>query len=48
MRSFLLRLSCLVLITLTVAACDKCGEPVKFNAPWDGLLPKTCVSPTPR
>jgi hypothetical protein len=29
----------LLLACLTLAGCDKCGNPVKFNAP---SLPKSC------
>lgn len=35
----MLRIGCLVVIAAGVAGCDKCGTPVKFNAP---SLPNTC------
>lgn len=39
MRSTALRLAGLLLVAVLLSACDKCGEPVKFNAPWKT---KTC------
>jgi hypothetical protein len=37
------RLACrgatLMLIAASLAGCDKCGDPVKLNAPWDS---KSC------
>jgi len=32
-------LAAVALAALALAGCDKCGDPVKFNAP---SLPKTC------
>ncbi len=29
----------LILASLALAGCDKCGDPIKFNAP---SLPKSC------
>jgi hypothetical protein len=39
MRRTILRLTCLLVIAVGAAACDKCGTPVKFNAP---SLPHAC------
>lgn len=38
-RGVLSRLAGLLLATLLVAGCDKCGDRVKFNAP---SLPNAC------
>jgi hypothetical protein len=39
MRRFALSFAALLLASLVLAGCDKCGEPVKFNTP---SLPNTC------
>jgi hypothetical protein len=39
MRRFLLQISGAMLAALFLAACDRCGDPAKLNAP---SLPKTC------
>lgn len=39
MRRFVFSLAGLLLASLALAGCDKCGEPVKFNTPG---LPNTC------
>ncbi|HET6378065.1 MAG TPA: hypothetical protein VFG05_07130 [Methylocella sp.] len=33
MRRLALALACLTFLCLLAAGCDKCGEPVKINAP---------------
>jgi hypothetical protein len=33
------RCATLLLIAASLAGCDKCGDPVKLNAPWDS---KSC------
>ncbi|WP_158808218.1 hypothetical protein [Beijerinckia sp. L45] len=39
MQRTILRLACLLVVTLGAAGCDKCGTPVKFNAP---SVPNAC------
>jgi hypothetical protein len=39
MRRILLTLAGLFLASFSLAGCDKCGDPIKFNAPSE---PKTC------
>ncbi len=39
MRRILLTLVGLVLVGFALAGCDRCGDPVKFNAP---SAPKSC------
>jgi hypothetical protein len=35
MSRFLVHLAAVVTLGLFVAGCDKCGDKVKLNAPWD-------------
>ncbi|WP_161607343.1 hypothetical protein [Methyloferula stellata] len=44
MRSLGLRVTALIGLTLLVAACDKCGDPVQFHAP---SLPHSCYESQP-
>jgi hypothetical protein len=44
MRRFGLRLAGLLGLALCVAACDKCGDPVHFNAPKS---PASCTDAQP-
>ncbi|MEJ0093278.1 MAG: hypothetical protein WDN46_07545 [Methylocella sp.] len=39
MRRILLTLAGLVMASFSLAGCDKCGDPIKFNAPSQ---PKSC------
>jgi hypothetical protein len=39
MRRLAVRVAAMILLGACVSGCDKCGDPVKLNAPWDG---KTC------
>jgi hypothetical protein len=39
MRRFAFSFAALLLVSLALAGCDKCGEPVKFNTP---SLPNAC------
>ncbi len=41
MNQTILRLACLLIVALGTAGCDKCGTPVKFNAP---SVPNACVA----
>ncbi|SFK19472.1 hypothetical protein [Methylocapsa palsarum] len=40
-RSGIFIIAGLLLVSVALAGCDKCGEPVKFNTPG---LPNTCYA----
>jgi hypothetical protein len=39
-----IRIATMIVLVVSVGACDKCGDPAKLNAPWDS---KTCYGEGP-